>query len=600
MNIEEKNITRGGEFIIKETECNNVFTPEDFNEEQVMMKQAVQDFIEKEVLPHKERFENKDYKLTEEVMKKAGDLGFLSVAVPVEYGGMGMGFVSTMLVCETISGAVGSLSTAFGAHTGIGTMPIVLYGNEEQNKKYVPKLASGEIFGSYCLTEPTAGSDANSGKTKAVLSEDGKHYKITGQKMWISNAGFAKLFIVFARIEDDKNITGFIVPHDEDNGITLGEEEKKLGIHSSSTRQVFFNETKVPIENMLSERGSGFKIAMNSLNVGRIKLAVACLDAMKRVTTYAIQYASERTQFKTNIIDFEAIKEKLAQMATDTYVGESASYRAAKDIEDRIKIRHANGNNFQDSELKGVEEYVIECSILKVAVSEDMQNVADEGIQVLGGMGFSAETPMEGAWRDCRIGRIYEGTNEINRMLSVGMLIKKAMKGHLDIITPATNVGKELMEIPSFEVPDLTELFAQEKLIIKNLKKIFLMLAGAGIKKYGEKLEEHQQMLLNVSDVLIEVYMAESALLRTEKNAKRYGEENQRNQIHMTQLYLYQAVDTIQSKAKQVIISSSDGDEQKGLLMGLKRFTKYYEYPNVIDLKNKISDKLKEENKYCF
>lgn len=600
MNIEEKNITRGGEFIIKETDCNNIFTPEDFNEEQLMMKQAVQDFIEKEVLPHKERFENKDYKLTEEVMKKAGDLGFLSVAVPVEYGGMGMGFVSTMLVCETISGAVGSLSTAFGAHTGIGTMPIVLYGNEEQNKKYVPKLASGEIFGSYCLTEPTAGSDANSGKTKAVLGEDGKHYKITGQKMWISNAGFAKLFIVFARIENDKNITGFIVPHDENNGITLGEEEKKLGIHSSSTRQVFFNETKVPIENMLSERGSGFKIAMNSLNVGRIKLAVACLDAMKRVTTYAIQYASERTQFKTNIIDFEAIKEKLAQMATDTYVGESASYRAAKDIEDRIKIRHANGNNFQDSELKGVEEYVIECSILKVAVSEDMQNVADEGIQVLGGMGFSAETPMEGAWRDCRIGRIYEGTNEINRMLSVGMLIKKAMKGHLDIITPATNVGKELMEIPSFEVPDLTELFAQEKLIIKNLKKIFLMLAGAGIKKYGEKLEEHQQMLLNVSDVLIEVYMAESALLRTEKNAKRYGEENQRNQIHMTQLYLYQAVDTIQSKAKQVIISSSDGDEQKGLLMGLKRFTKYYEYPNVIDLKNKISDKLKEENKYCF
>ena len=600
MNIEEKNITRGGEFIIKETECNNVFTPEDFNEEQVMMKQAVQDFIEKEVLPHKERFENKDYKLTEEVMKKAGDLGFLSVAVPVEYGGMGMGFVSTMLVCETISGAVGSLSTAFGAHTGIGTMPIVLYGNEEQNKKYVPKLASGEIFGSYCLTEPTAGSDANSGKTKAVLSEDGKHYKITGQKMWISNAGFAKLFIVFARIEDDKNITGFIVPNDEDNGITLGEEEKKLGIHSSSTRQVFFNETKVPIENMLSERGSGFKIAMNSLNVGRIKLAVACLDAMKRVTTYAIQYASERTQFKTNIIDFEAIKEKLAQMATDTYVGESASYRAAKDIEDRIKIRHANGNNFQDSELKGVEEYVIECSILKVAVSEDMQNVADEGIQVLGGMGFSAETPMEGAWRDCRIGRIYEGTNEINRMLSVGMLIKKAMKGHLDIITPATNVGKELMEIPSFEVPDLTELFAQEKLIIKNLKKIFLMLAGAGIQKYGEKLEEHQQMLLNVSDVLIEVYMVESALLRTEKNVKRFGEENQKNQIYMTQLYLYQAVDTIQSKAKQVIISSSEGDEQRGLLMGLKRFTKYYQFPNIIDLKNKIADQLKSENKYCF
>jgi alkylation response protein AidB-like acyl-CoA dehydrogenase len=489
MSTNEKNITRGGEFIIKETDCESIFSPEDFSEEQLMMKQAVSDFIDKEVMPHRERFENKDYKLTEDTMKKAGDLGFLGVAVPEEYGGMGMGFVSTMLVCETISGAVGSLSTAFGAHTGIGTMPIVLYGNQEQNKKFVPKLASGEIFGSYCLTEPSAGSDANSGKTKAVLSEDGTHYKITGQKMWISNAGFAKLFIVFARIEDDKNITGFIVPNEDDNGITLGDEEKKLGIHSSSTRQVFFNETKVPVENMLSERGSGFKIAVNSLNVGIIKLAAACLDAQKRVTSYAVQYASERIQFNTKIIDFEAIKEKIAIMATDTYVGESATYRAAKDIEDRIKIRHDSGNSFQESELKGVEEYAIECSLLKVAISEDMQNIADEGIQVFGGMGFSAETPMEGAWRDCRIGRIYEGTNEINRMLSVGMLIKKAMKGHIDFINPATKVADELMGIPSFEVPDLTELFAQEKLILKNLKKVFLMLAGAGIKNSEKNLK---------------------------------------------------------------------------------------------------------------
>ena len=600
MSTNEKNITRGGEFIIKETDCENIFSPEDFSEEQLMMKQAVSDFIDKEVMPNRERFENKDYKLTEDTMKKAGDLGFLGVAVPEEYGGMGMGFVSTMLVCETISGAVGSLSTAFGAHTGIGTMPIVLYGNQEQNKKFVPKLASGEIFGSYCLTEPSAGSDANSGKTKAVLSEDGTHYKITGQKMWISNAGFAKLFIVFARIEDDKNITGFIVPNEDDNGITLGDEEKKLGIHSSSTRQVFFNETKVPVENMLSERGSGFKIAVNSLNVGRIKLAAACLDAQKRVTSYAVQYASERIQFNTKIIDFEAIKEKIAIMATDTYVGESATYRAAKDIEDRIKIRHDSGNSFQESELKGVEEYAIECSLLKVAISEDMQNIADEGIQVFGGMGFSAETPMEGAWRDCRIGRIYEGTNEINRMLSVGMLIKKAMKGHIDFINPATKVADELMGIPSFEVPDLTELFAQEKLILKNLKKVFLMLAGAGIKKFGEKLEEHQQMLLAVSDILIEIYMTESALLRTEKNCNRLGKETKTNQIAMTQLYLYKAVDIIQSKGKEVIVSFASGDEQKGLLMGLKRFTKYYEYPNVIKLKNNIADKLKEENKYCF
>jgi hypothetical protein len=600
MEIKVDNITRGGEFIIKETNSKDIFTPEDFSEEQLMMKQAVKDFIEKEVVPHRERFENKDYQLTEDTMKKAGDLGFLGIAVPQKYGGMGMGFVSTMLVCEAISGASGSLSTAFGAHTGIGTMPIVLYGNEEQNKKYVPKLASGEIFGSYCLTEPSAGSDANSGKTKAVISKDGSHYKITGQKMWISNAGFAKLFIVFARIEDDKNITGFIVPQEPNNGITLGQEEKKLGIHSSSTRQVFFNETKVPVENMLSKRGSGFKIAMNSLNVGRIKLAVACLDAQKRVTTNAIQYANERIQFKTKIIDFEAIKEKIANMTTDTYVGESACYRAAKNIEDRIKIRHENGNSFQESELKGVEEYVIECSILKVAVSEDMQNIADDGIQVFGGMGFSADTPMEGAWRDCRIGRIYEGTNEINRMLSVGMLIKKAMKGHIDFINPATAVSDELMGIPSFDVPDLTELFAQEKLILKNLKKVFLMLAGAGIKKFGDKLEEHQLMLMGVSDILIEIYMSESALLRTEKNCNRFGKENQSEQIAMTQLYLYKAVDIIQTKGKEVIISFSSGDEQKGLLMGLKRFTKYYEFPNIIGLKNQIAEKLKEENQYCF
>ena len=600
MEIKEKNITRGGEFIINKTSSKDVFTPEDFNEEQLMMKQAVEDFIEKEVLPHRARFENKDYQLTEDIMRKAGELGFLGVAVPLEYGGMGMGFVSTMLVCEAISGACGSLSTAFGAHTGIGTMPIVLYGNEEQNKKFVPKLASGEVFGSYCLTEPTAGSDANSGKTKAVLSKDGSHYEITGQKMWISNAGFAKLFIVFARIEEDKNITGFIVPNESNNGITLGDEEKKLGIHSSSTRQVFFNETKVPVENMLSKRGSGFKIALNSLNVGRIKLAAGCLDAQKRVTTHAIQYASERTQFNTKIIDFEAIKEKIANMTTDTYVGESATYRAANDIEDRIKIRHESGNSFQESELKGVEEYAIECSLLKVAVSEDMQNIADEGIQVFGGMGFSAETPMEGAWRDCRIGRIYEGTNEINRMLSVGMLIKKAMKGHIDFINPATSVADELMGIPSFDLPDLTELFAQEKLILINLKKVFLMLAGAGIKKFGDKLEEHQQMLLAVSDILIEIYMAESAVLRTEKNCNRFGKETQSEQIAMSQLYLYKAVDIVQSRGKEVIISFSKGDEQKGLLMGLKRFTKYFEYPNVIELKNKIAKKLKEENEYCF
>src|SRR5680860_1552596 len=500
--IENSNKTteliRGGQFLVKETPCEDVFTPEDFNEEQKMMKDSVKEFIDREVLPKKAEFEKKNYALTEEVMRKAGELGFLSVAVPEEYEGLGMGFVSTMLVCDYISGATGSLATAFGAHTGIGIMPIVLYGNEEQKKKYVPKLASGEWFGAYCLTEPGAGSDANSGKTKAVLSEDGKYYSITGQKMWISNAGFATIFNVFARIEDDKYITAFILEYDKENpnGISFGEEEKKLGIHSSTTRQVFFNETKVPVENMLSERGNGFKIAMNALNIGRIKLSAACLDAQRRVIEGSVKYANERVQFDTPIAKFGAIKLKLAEMACNAYAGESAVYRAAKNIEDRISLRLESGNSHVEAELKGVEEYVIECSLLKVACSEDIQYCSDEGIQIFGGMGFSADAPMESAWRDARIPRIYEGTNEINRMLAVGMLLKKAMKGHVDLLGPATKVGNELTGIPSFDKPDYSELFAEEKEILQNLKKIFLMVAGSAVQKFGEKLEEQQQLLL--------------------------------------------------------------------------------------------------------
>jgi alkylation response protein AidB-like acyl-CoA dehydrogenase len=515
---------------------------------------------------------------------------------------MGMGFVSTMLTCDYISSGTGSFSTAFGAHTGIGTMPITLYGTEDQKNKYVPKLASGEWFGAYCLTEPGAGSDANSGKTTATLSEDGKHYKINGQKMWISNAGFCNLMIVFARIEDDKNITGFIVEVDRENlnGISMGEEEHKLGIRAYSTRQVFFNDTIVTVENMLSERGNGFKIAMNALNVGRIKLAAACLDSQRRVTSQAIKYANERKQFKTPIAEFGAIKSKLAEMATNTYVSESASYRAAKDIEDRIAIREASGNSHQEAELKGVEEYAIECSILKVAVSEDVQNCADEGIQIYGGMGFSEETPMEAAWRDARIARIYEGTNEINRMLSVGMLIKKAMKGHVDLLTPAMAVADELTGIPSFETPDYAELFSEEKAIISKLKKVFLMVAGAAIQKYGPDLENHQQLLTAASNILIEIYMAESAILRTEKNTKRDSEDSQKDQIAMSKLYLYNAVDIITKNAKEGIISFAEGDEQKMMLMGLKRFTKYTNMPNVVALRIQIAETLNKENNYCF
>jgi alkylation response protein AidB-like acyl-CoA dehydrogenase len=592
--------TRGGQFLVKETKCEDIFTPEDFSEEQLMMRDSVKEFVDKELWAHKDRFEKKDYAYTESSMRKAGELGLLGVAVPEEYGGLGMGFVSTMLVCDYISGATGSFSTAFGAHTGIGTMPITLYGTEEQKKKYVPKLASGEWFGAYCLTEPGAGSDANSGKTKAVLSEDGKYYSITGQKMWISNAGFCSVFIVFARIGDDKNITGFIVENDPSNGISMNEEEHKLGIRASSTRQVFFNETKVPVENMLSERGNGFKIAMNALNVGRIKLAAACLDAQRRVTSGAVKYANERIQFNTPIANFGAIRSKLAEMATSAYAGESASYRAAKDIEDRIVAREAEGTSHQEAELKGVEEYAIECSILKVAVSEDIQNCSDEGIQIFGGMGFSEDTPMESAWRDARIARIYEGTNEINRMLSVGMLIKKAMKGHVDLLGPAMKVQEELMGIPSFDTPDFSELFAEEKVIIANLKKVFLMVAGSAVQKYGPDLDSHQQLLMAAADILIEIYMAESTILRTEKLAKSQGEDKVQEQIAMAKLYLYKAVDIVNLRGKEGIASFAEGDEQRMMLMGLKRFTKYTNLPNVVALREKIAEKLVAENAYCF
>ncbi|MDA7820867.1 acyl-CoA dehydrogenase family protein [Flavobacteriaceae bacterium] len=599
MELKKDNWIKGGSFIIDDQTPDDIFTPEDFSEEQRMMKEAVQEFIDREVWPNKDRFEKKDYALTEELMEKIGALGFLGVSVPEAYGGLGMDFVSTMLVCDYISGATGSLSTAFGAHTGIGTLPITLYGTEEQKQKYVTKLATGEWFGSYCLTEPGAGSDANSGKTKAVLSDDGTHYLISGQKMWISNAGFASVFIVFARIEDDKNITGFIVPKDDANGITFGDEENKLGIHSSSTRQVFFSETKVPVENMLAGRGEGFKIAMNALNVGRIKLGVACLDAQRRITSAAVQYANERIQFNNPIAQFGAIKEKLAHMATSCYAGESACYRAAYDVEKRIQSFVAEGLTHQEAELKGVEDFAIECSLLKVGASEDIQNAADHGIQIMGGMGFSADMPMESAWRDARIGRIYEGTNEINRMLSVGMLLKKGMKGQLDLMSAVMKAATSIKEDTNIPT-DGGSILAEERRLLANFKQLFIVLTGNAAQKYGAKLDEHQQILLALSDIFIEIYFTESAILRTLKNCDRSGEKSQLVQIAMTKAYLYEASDIIAKKGKEVIINMCKEDEQKQLLEVLYKKLQFKEYSDIIGLKTQIADKLIEENKYCF
>ncbi|RZP04308.1 MAG: acyl-CoA dehydrogenase [Flavobacteriales bacterium] len=586
----------GGEFILKDIPSNEVFTAEDFSEEQKMIRDTVIDFVDREIWPQKMRFEEKDYDFTVESMKKIGDLGLLGINVDQDYGGLGMDFVSTMLVCDYISGSSGSLATAYGAHTGIAILPIYLYGNEEQKKKYLPKLTSGEWFGSYCLTEPTAGSDANSGKTKAELSDDGTHYLISGHKIWISNAGFANLFIVFARIEDDKNITGFIVPNDPNNGIKLSEEEKKLGIHSSSTRQVFFEKTKVPIENLLGERNGGFKIAMNALNVGRIKLGAGNLDGQRRVISGAIDYANNRVQFKQPISNFDSIKEKIAMMAASCYAGESSCYRAGSDVQSKIDEYLSNGLSKQESELKGVENFAIECSILKVAVSEDMQNCADEGIQIFGGMGFSAEIPMESAWRDARIGRIYEGTNEINRMLMVGMLLKKAQKGELDLMSALQNTMNDNNEN---KVETIDEL-KHEMNIVNNLKKVFLIILGKAFEKYGAEIEKNQQVLLALSDIMIETYFSESTLKRTIKNINRSNVNDQHYQIEMTKLYVYEASQITLKKSKDIIISIYDNQLQEELLAKIKELVSYEENPNIFNIKKSIADKLISENKYCF
>jgi len=592
------NYLKGGEFLIKETQAQDIFIREEFGEDQKMMLESTQDFNEREIRPVLTRFEEKDYALVESLMRKAGELGLLGVNVPEKYEGLGMGFNTGMLICEEISSLTGSIATAFGAHTGIGTLPILLYGTEEQKLHYLPKIASGEWMSCYNLTEPDAGSDANSGKTKAVLTEDGEHYEITGQKIWISNAGFAHVFIVFARIEDDKNITGFIFEKDQVEGLTLNPEETKLGIRSSSTRQVFYNNVKVPKSAMLGARGEGFKIAMNALNVGRIKLGVAVTGAAKKAVDYAVKYANERKQFKVPISSFGAMQYKLAEMATKTYVADAGNYRAGQNIEDQIARLEHNGHSPQEAKLEGVEEYAIECAILKVFGSEVIQYATDEAVQIYGGMGFSAESAVEAFYRDARISRIYEGTNEINRLLLVKMILKKAMTGEIDVMKSAKAVAKELMSIPSFDTPSET-FFAEEKKVLQNLKKSILMIAGTAAQKLGDKIALEQEVMMNIANMIIEVYMLESALLKTEKLVHKDGNEVHDEKISMCISYLHHAVEEVRRNGKEALFALLEGDEQKMLLMGLKRFTKV-QATNLKEHRRKIAKKMIEENEYCF
>jgi alkylation response protein AidB-like acyl-CoA dehydrogenase len=587
---------KGGEFLVKETSYKDVFIREEFGEEQLMMLNATEEFSNLEIKPNLMRFEKKDYELVEKLMRKAGELGLLAVSVPEKYQGLGMGFNTGMLICEEISSLSGSIATAFGAHTGIGTLPILLYGNEEQKLHYLPKISSGEWMACYNLTEPDAGSDANSGKTKAVLSDDGEHYEITGQKIWISNAGFAHVFIVFARIEDDKNITGFVFEKDKVDGLTLNPEEAKLGIRSSSTRQVFYNKVKVHKSAMLGKRGEGFKIAMNSLNVGRIKLGVAVIGAAKKIINYAVSYANERKQFNTLISSFGAIQFKLAEMATKTYVADAGNYRSGQNIEDNIARLEAKGLSTQDAKLQGVEEYSIECAILKVFCSEVVQYVSDEAVQIYGGMGFSAESEVEACYRDARISRIYEGTNEINRLLIVKMILKKGIMGEIDLMNPAKAVIKEIMTIPSFDSPK-NELFEEEKKVLANLKKAILMVAGTASEKLGNKLKDEQEIMMNISEMIIDTYMLESALLKTEKILSKDGREKHEEKISICINFLHHVIEKVSKNGKEAIYAILQGDEQKILLMGLKRFTKVSAV-NLKEHRRLIAKKLIDENKY--
>ena len=592
----EKKALQGGEWLIRQTDAQNVFIPEEWTEEQLMVAQTCREFIEKEVAPILDRIDSMEEGLMVSLMNKAGELGLLSITIPEEFGGMGASFNTSCLVAET-TGSGHSFSVAISAHTGIGTLPIQYYGNAAQKAKYLPGLSSGELKASYALTEPSSGSDANSGKTKAVLSADGKHYVLNGQKMWITNAGFADVFIVFAKIDDDKNLSAFIVDGTTP-GLTLNAEEKKLGIKGSSTRQVFFNNCHVPVENLLSERGNGFKIAVNILNIGRIKLGAAAIGGAKQAIGQTVRYANEREQFGRPIAKYGAIRHKIAEQTIRTWVLESATYRAGQDIEDCINAFIAKGVDAEQAKIQGVASYAVECAILKVFGSEVIDYVVDEGLQVYGGMGFSAEAPMERAYRDARINRIFEGTNEINRMLTVDMLLKKAMKGELDLLGPATKVAGELMSIPEMGDDD-NVLFAAEKKYLANFKKAALLVAGAAVQKLMATLSKEQEILMNIADILIGIYTAESALLRAEKLVSVRGEAACATQIDMVRVYFNETGDNIAKFGKDAITSFAEGDELRMMLLGIQRFTKT-DVLNAKDARQRIAKVVVDANKYPF
>jgi alkylation response protein AidB-like acyl-CoA dehydrogenase len=561
---------QGGEWIIKEVKSEDIFIPEEFNEEQLMVRDMCSQFLDTEVLPVVERMDKLEPGLMPGLLEKAGEQGLLGVSVPEQYGGMGKDFITSTIVAEYLGGGY-SFSVANAAHTGIGTLPILYFGTEAQRAKYVPKLASGEYKGSYGLTEPNSGSDALSAKTTAKLSADGTHYLLNGQKCWITNGGFADIYTVFAKI-DGEQFTAFIVERGTE-GFTQGPEEHKMGIKGSSTVQLYFQDCKVPVENVLGEIGRGHIIAFNILNIGRLKLGAATIGGARRALTTTLQYAKAREQFKLPIVKFGAIRHKLAEMALQLWVGESALYRVAKNIDEKEHELLAAGKDLSAALLGGAEEYAIECAILKVYGSEVLDFVVDEGVQIHGGNGYSDEYQISKAYRDSRINRIYEGTNEINRLLTVDMVLKRAMKGQLDLMGPAMNVQKELMSIPDFG-DENDAPFAKEHQAIDNFKKCILMVAGAAVQKLMMTLSKEQEILMNIADMSIITYHAESALLRLEKLSKTKSEAELAVQTAIVKTYIYDAADAINKAGKDALNSFADGDELRMMHIGLKRFTK--------------------------
>ncbi len=585
----------GGQWLIRSSVPADTFAPEDFNEEQQMIRDLCVQFLDTEVHPIIDRIDSLEPGLMASLVRKAGDQGLLATSFPEQYGGLGKDFISSTIVNQFL-GSGYSFSVAVAAHTGIGTLPILYFGTEDQKQRYIPKLITGEWAGAYGLTEPNSGSDALSAKTTATLSADGKHYILNGQKCWITNGGFAQIYTVFAKI-DGTQFTAFILERGME-GFTQGPEEQKMGIKGSSTVQLYFQDCKVPVENVLGEIGKGHKIAFNILNIGRLKLCAAALGGAQMALNTSIQYAKTREQFKKPIASFGAIQHKLAEMAIQLYVGDAALYRTARWVDEKERELIAEGKPFHEALLGAAEEYAIECAMLKVFGSEVLDFAVDEGVQIHGGNGYSAEYGISRAYRDSRINRIYEGTNEINRLLTLDMTLKRAMAGRLDLMTPAFAIQKELMSIPDFGEPDTT-LFAPEQKLIDQLKKAILLVSGAAAQKLMMQLEQEQEILMDLADMAITVFHAESALLRVRKQTEREGEEKTRLQLDIVRTYLYDSADLVNKHGKDALNAFGSGDELRMMLLGLKRFTKAEPF-NSKDARRRIAAKLIDAGHYCF